>query len=68
VTEASEAVLAALGEYSMQDPANGLRRIPLPGTSVNKGIMKRPRLLFPHCIDKMNAGETGALPTVECKL
>jgi hypothetical protein len=27
VTEASEAVLAALGEYSMQDAANGLRRI-----------------------------------------
>jgi hypothetical protein len=36
VSEASEAVLAALGDCSMQDPANGLRRIPLPRTWVNK--------------------------------
>jgi hypothetical protein len=34
--EASEAFLAALGEYSMQDPANGLRTIPLLRGSVNK--------------------------------
>jgi hypothetical protein len=25
-----------------------LLKIPLPRTPVNKGIMKRPRLLFPH--------------------
>jgi hypothetical protein len=33
---ASEALLAPLGERFMHDPANELRRIPLPGTSVNR--------------------------------
>jgi hypothetical protein len=31
----------------MQDPANGLRRIPLPRTRVNKGKKEGPRLLDP---------------------
>jgi hypothetical protein len=35
VSEAAEAIPAALGECSMQDPANGLRRIPIPRTRVN---------------------------------
>ena len=37
VSEASGAVLAALGERSMQDPATELRRIPLLRRWVNKG-------------------------------
>ena len=34
----------------MQDPANGLRRIPLPRTSVYKGIEKDRTLLLPGSI------------------
>src|SRR5215210_5944278 len=50
--EASEAILVAIGGGSMHDSANGLRRIPLPRTPVNKGyvsqrVMERCKCLAP---------------------
>jgi hypothetical protein len=42
-----EAILEALGARSMQDPANGLRRIFIPGRWVNKGKKEGPELLTP---------------------
>jgi hypothetical protein len=42
---ASEAILAPLSGCSMHCSANGLRRIPLPRTRVNKGKIQGPELL-----------------------
>ena len=49
--KALETILAPLNGGSMHDPANELRRIPLPRTPVNKGIRKRVGL-FPTWHDR----------------
>src|SRR5215213_2322883 len=48
---ASEAILATLGGRPIHDPANELRRIPLPRTPVNRGNKKvrGPRRPQPFC-------------------